>query len=152
MAEHTTEHAPGHHGEHESHGVGHVVPIRVLVATCLGLLVLTFITVAAARIDFREYQLAELNVIVALAIAVIKGSLVCLFFMHLRWDRPFNGFVLVASLSFVALFIGLAITDTIEYRPEIEQYEQAELQGQEVPLVQQKLDALATTPPAPAEP
>ncbi|MHC5025124.1 MAG: cytochrome C oxidase subunit IV family protein [Planctomycetota bacterium] len=145
MAEHPTE-----HGEHGSHGVGHVVPIHILVATCLGLLVLTFITVFVAGIDFSEYQMAELNVIVALAIAVIKGSLVCLFFMHLRWDRPFNAFVLVASLSFVALFIGFAITDTFEYGPEVEQYERTELQGEEVPLVQQKLNELATE--APAEP
>jgi cytochrome c oxidase subunit 4 len=47
---------------------------------------------------------------------VLNGSLVALFFMHLRWDRPFNQIVFVSSLCFVGLFIAFAMTDTAEYR------------------------------------
>ncbi len=100
------------HEEH--HEVGHVVPVRVLLITGIGLLILTGVTVLAAKID-----LGDLNIWIALAIAVLKGSLVVLFFMHLRYDRPFNGVVLVTSLAFVALFISFALTDTKEYAPDI---------------------------------
>ncbi len=98
-----------------SHGVGHIVPIKTLVATGLALLVLTLITVWAAKID-----LGDLNIWIALAIAVLKASLVVLFFMHLKYDRPFNGIVFVTSVAFVALFISFALTDTKEYAPDID--------------------------------
>ena len=111
------------HGDdaHEHHGIGHVVSPKILVATAAALLVLTVVTVAAAKIDFEQVDLRELNIFVALAIAVLKASLVCLFFMHLRWDRPFNAFVLVTSLALVGLFIWFAMTDTHEYQPEVVQ-------------------------------
>ena len=115
---------------HESsgghHGVGHIVPIKTLTATALGLLVFTVITVWIAGFD-----LGNLNIWVALAIAVMKGSLVVLFFMHLRYDRPFNGIVFVTSLAFVALFISFALTDSKEYAPTVD--------SDNAPLVEQKL-------------
>ena len=97
-----------------SHGVGHIVPIKTLVATGLALLVLTLITVGAAKID-----LGDLNIWIALAIAVFKASLVVLFFMHLKYDRPFNGIVFMTSVAFVALFISFALTDSKEYAPDV---------------------------------
>lgn len=103
------------HADHADHGVGHVVPIRILVATGLALLVLTVVTVWSAMFD-----LGEANIYVALGIATLKGALVALFFMHLRWDRPFNGIVFVGSLAFVALFLALAMTDTAEYQADLE--------------------------------
>lgn len=121
MAHQHPTHNPFEPDEHPEHGVGHVVHPKVLIATGAGLLVLTVVTVAAAKIDFAQLDLRELNIFVALAIAVLKASLVCLFFMHLRWDRPFNGFVLITSLALVALFIWFAMTDSHEYQPEIVQ-------------------------------
>ena len=111
------------------HGVGHVVPIRVLAKTAVMLLLLTVLTVWAASRDF-----GNVNIWIALSIAALKGSLVVLFFMHLRYDRPFNGVLFVAALGFVALFISFALTDTSEYAPDM-------LKGN-APLVQQKLDEL----------
>ncbi len=97
--------------QHEAHHeVGHVVPVRILFVTGMGLLALTLLTVWAASID-----VGNLNIWIALAIAVLKGSLVVMFFMHLRYDRPFHGIVFVTSLAFVALFISFALTDTTEY-------------------------------------
>ena len=98
-----------------SHGVGHIVAIKTLVATGLALLVLTLITVWAAKID-----LGDLNIWIALAIAALKATLVVLFFMHLRYDRPFNGIIFVTSLAFVALFISFALTDSKEYAPDVD--------------------------------
>lgn len=102
------------HGGHGEETVGHVAPLRALVGTGLCLLVLTWVTVAAAGVD-----LGEANIYIALAIAVLKASLVGLFFMHLRWDRPFNAIVFVGSIAFVALFIGFAMVDTAEYKPDV---------------------------------
>ena len=103
-----------HDTHDETHGVGHIVSHKILIATGFALLVLTVITVLAAEFDF-----GRANVFVALAIAAVKASLVVLFFMHLRWDRPFNSFIFVASIFFVGLFIAFALTDTVEYETEI---------------------------------
>ncbi len=100
-----------HSSDSHDEQVGHVAPLRALIGTGLALLVLTWITVAVAAID-----LGEANIYIALGIAVLKGSLVGLFFMHLRWDRPFNGIILVGSICFVALFLALAMTDTAAYQ------------------------------------
>jgi cytochrome c oxidase subunit 4 len=111
---------------HGQHGVGHIVPIKILAATGIALLILTMVTVWAASFDF-----GNVNIWIALAIATFKGSLVVLFFMHLRYDRPFNGIIFVTSLAFVALFICFALTDTREYAPEMD--------TGDAPLVEQKL-------------
>jgi len=109
------QHAPqSDHAHGEDHPlVGHLVPVSTLVATGSALLVLTVITVAVRWID-----LGEANIIVALAIAFVKATLVALFFMHLRWDRPFNAFTFVGSIAFVALFMAFALIDVHAYRPE----------------------------------
>jgi len=130
MAQH-----PHHHGsDHAHHGVGHIVSPKILIATAVALLFLTGLTVMSVRIDFAEFDLKEMNIFVALGIAMVKATLVCLFFMHLRWDRPFNGFILVGSLGFVALFIAFAMTDSAEYQPEIQKII--------TPVIQTELDKL----------
>ncbi|MHC4220422.1 MAG: cytochrome C oxidase subunit IV family protein [Planctomycetota bacterium] len=101
--------------EHGEHGVGHVVPVKILATTGFALLVLTVITVYVASFDF-----GNINIWVALSIAAVKASLVVLFFMHLRYDRPFNGIIFVTALAFVALFISFTLTDTREYAPEMD--------------------------------
>lgn len=94
--------------------VGHVVPVSTLVGVLVVLLGLTVITVAVTFVD-----LGNLNLVVALVIALVKGSLVLLYFMHLRWDRPFNAVVLIAALVFVVIFVGLSLLDTFQYSPEM---------------------------------
>jgi cytochrome c oxidase subunit 4 len=100
-------------GPEAPHGV-HAVPRRILLGVYSVLIICTVITVAVSFVD-----LGQANIWVALLIAVIKGSLVCLYFMHLRWDSPFNGLALVAALFFVALFIGLALLDSTSYQPQL---------------------------------
>ena len=96
------------------HGPGHVVSLRLLVGILAVLLALTFVTVAVTWFD-----LGRMNLVIALGIAVIKASLVLLYFMHLRWDRPFNAVVLIGALLLVALFIGLALMDSFQYQPQV---------------------------------
>ncbi len=99
----------------DAHHVGHVVPMKILVGVFGALVMLTIITVSASYVDFGEY-----NLVVALAIAVVKASLVVLFFMHLIWDRPFNAIVFIGCLIFVGIFVGFALIDTTQYHASID--------------------------------
>jgi len=107
------------------HGVGHIVPVRVLLTVCVTLLVLTFTTVAATWVDLGSF-----NIWLALAIATVKASLVAMYFMHLRYDHPFHGLILIAALVFVMLFVSLTLLDTHEYQPNINWQEAPALQRQ----------------------
>ena len=107
MAE-TTLSQPGH----DAHV--HVVPFRVLLAVWAALMVLTVVTVAATWVDLGNF-----NLWIALEIATVKATLVLLYFMHMRYDRPFNAVVFFSALAFVALFIGIALIDTGAYQPEL---------------------------------
>jgi cytochrome c oxidase subunit 4 len=100
----------------EEHAHVHVVPPRILIAVFAVLLVLTFMTVAVTWIDFGRTA----NVWIALTIAAIKSAFVALYFMHLRWDSPFNAVILIAALFFVALLIGIITLDTSEYHINFE--------------------------------
>jgi len=120
--------------EHEHGAVGHIVPIKLLVITCIALLILTAVTVWVAKLDFEDLRMGEMNILVAMGVAVVKCTIVALIFMHLRWDRSFIGFVFIGSILFVGLFIGLALLDTKEYQPTM-------VPGNS-PQVQLKLDAL----------
>lgn len=104
-----TSHHAGAAAEHV-----HVVPLKVLLAVWGALVVLTVLTVAATWVDLGRF-----NLLLALAIATVKASLVLLYFMHMRYDRPFNAVVFVAALLFVALFIGISLIDTSAYQPEL---------------------------------
>ncbi len=70
-------------------------------AKVLGALVaLTVITVAAAGMDFGAG-----NTVIALLIASVKASLVALFFMHLRQEKPMNAIIFVSGLLFLGVFL-----------------------------------------------
>ena len=99
---------------HAAHKVGHVVPLKILFGVLAALLVLTFVTVAITWVD-----LGPLNLVAALVIALVKATLVGLYFMHLRWDRPINGIILLLSLVFVVLFLGLSLIDSNAYQSDL---------------------------------
>ena len=106
------------HNDH--HGVGHIVPYHITILTCCALLFLTAVTVLSAKLDFGVLDLPEFNITLAFIIAGIKASLVCLFFMHLRWDRSINSFMLFISIALVVLFIVMALVDTGENIEDLE--------------------------------
>ncbi len=103
--------AHGNEADHAAHRIGHVVPLKVLSGIFASLVMLTILTVAVSKVDLGEY-----NLVIALLIAVCKASLVVLFFMHMRWEKPFNGIVFIGCLIFVGLFIGLTLLDTMQYQ------------------------------------
>jgi len=84
----------------------HVVPVRTYLLVFAALMVLTFATVAASRYDFGEG-----NTIVAMAIAVLKASLVVLFFMHVKYSSRLVQLMVAAAFLWLALLIGGTLSD-----------------------------------------
>jgi cytochrome c oxidase subunit 4 len=100
MSTHTEVTHP-HDGEA---GVAH--GSTIYIKTLLALLVLTAVTIGASYID-----LGNGNVVVALIIATLKASLVVMFFMHLRWDKPVYGIVAMAGFLFLGIFLMFCLMD-----------------------------------------
>jgi cytochrome c oxidase subunit 4 len=86
--------------------------LKTLLATGTTLLLLTLLTVAATKVDFGT----NINLAVALVIAVVKATLVVLFFMHLRYDRLFHSVVFVSALLAASLFVGFTLMDSSQYQ------------------------------------
>jgi cytochrome c oxidase subunit 4 len=87
----------------------HVLPLRTYIAVGVTLLFLTYVTVKVSYMDFGIF-----NLVVGLGIATFKAILVVLFFMHLKYDEPFNAIVLVGSLGVLGVFFLLTLADTME--------------------------------------
>lgn len=99
--------------DHENSFV-HVASVKLLLVVWIGLMVGTWLTVAASNVD-----LGALNIWIGLGIATAKATLVALFYMHLRWDKPFNAFVFVGAFFLLFLFIGFAMMDTAHYQVDL---------------------------------
>lgn len=103
--------ATDHHDDH-GHGLSHVASVKILVGTGGTLLMLTLITVLATKIDFG----ANINLAIAMVIAVTKATLVILFFMHLKYDRLFHTIVFTSAIGAALLFVGFALMDSSQYQ------------------------------------
>lgn len=110
------QHKPGHPT------VGHVSSIPQLFAVFGALVAMTILTVAlSGKLPGAG------GMLVAMGIATVKALLVALYFMHLRYDRPFHGYVFLASIMFVFCFFGITSLDSAAYRKDIMPYEEAQL-------------------------
>ena len=103
------------HAHDDHHGISHVAPVKVLLGTWIALMILTVITVGATKIDLG----ASYNLALAMAIAVVKATLVVLFFMHLRYDKLFHSVLVVGGILAAALFVGFALMDSNQYQAAI---------------------------------
>ena len=101
----THSHAAAHgHDKHEANAP------KIYLAVLIALLILTFITVAASRVQFGS---GMINVVIALTIATIKATLVALFFMHLIHDKAMSSIILVSSFLFLSVFLGFCYMDVV---------------------------------------
>ncbi|MBL9079305.1 MAG: cytochrome C oxidase subunit IV family protein [Planctomycetes bacterium] len=99
-----------HHDDH-SHGAlqmghHHVSSSAMFFNVLVALLILTVITVGASRIDF-----GSANMLIAMAIASIKASLVIAIFMHVKWDTAINRIVFLSSFLFLSLLFIFTLAD-----------------------------------------
>ena len=84
----------------------HIISYKTLFAVLLALLALTGVTVGASYVD-----LGKLNVWVALGIASIKGSLVLMIFMHLKFEGRVLILSFLSTIFFLAIMIGFTFWD-----------------------------------------
>ena len=85
----------------------HIVQPRVYVVIFLALLAGTGLTAWVAFFNFP----GPLNAVVALTIAVVKATLVVLYFMHVRYSPRLIALVIAAALFWLAIMFALTISD-----------------------------------------
>ena len=79
--------------------------VRIYITVFVALMVLTVVTVAISYLDLS----VPLAVTVALIVAVIKGSLVACYFMHLIAEKKLIYAVLVVTVVFFIALMALPI-------------------------------------------
>lgn len=85
---------------------GHVISKATYFLIFGVLLVLTASTVWVATFD-----LGPLNAIVALSIAVLKATLVVLYFMHVRYSSKLTWVFVAAGLFWLAILVAFTLSD-----------------------------------------
>ena len=89
-------HAPEHH----------VTSLGVYIGIFLALMIFTVLTVAASRVN-----LGWMNTPIALGIAVIKTSLVILFFMHAIHSTRLTWVVILSAFLWLGMLFVLTFSD-----------------------------------------
>jgi cytochrome c oxidase subunit 4 len=89
-----------------AHSEHHIVPKRVYALVFLALIVLTWVTALVSRIDLGRW-----NIFVALAIAIIKASLVVLFFMHVKYSTRLTKFIVACGFFWLMLLLFITMAD-----------------------------------------
>ena len=84
----------------------HIVPTRVYYVVFAALMVGTYLTVQAAYFDLGPF-----NAVVAVGIAVIKATLVVLFFMHVKYSPRLTWAVVLGSLLWLGILFVLTFGD-----------------------------------------
>ena len=92
----------------------HVSPIKTYMAVFVALIVLTALTYAVSYMSLGAASLP-----VAMIVAVAKASLVCMYFMHLRYDERYHVFIFLSTLIFVGIFFTFTIFD-LQSRTELD--------------------------------
>jgi cytochrome c oxidase subunit IV len=85
---------------------GHVSPKGIYYAIFATLLVLTGITVGVAFINLGPF-----NFPVAISIAIIKATLVVLFFMHVKYSSRLTKLIIGTGFFFLMVLFTLTLTD-----------------------------------------
>lgn len=109
------------------HSGPHISPLSLYLKVFSALIFLTFVTVGVSYLGLPP----SLSIIVALAVASVKGTLVATWFMHLLHDTKFNVMLFLAAFWFIGVFFVLTsvdlmsrgrvvkFQDTFEYRKDV---------------------------------
>jgi cytochrome c oxidase subunit 4 len=85
---------------------GHVSPKSVYYTIFASLMVLTAITVGVAFINLGPFNFA-----VAISIAIVKATLVVLFFMHVKYSSRLTKLFIGTGFFFLFVLFTLTLTD-----------------------------------------
>lgn len=103
--EHAADHVVVDHSHHT-----HVASFGTFLNVYIALLFLTFVTVAVAE-PVSGLALGGASMIVAMAVAALKASLVMTIFMHLKGDTAINNIAFLSSLLFLSLLFLFTLAD-----------------------------------------
>jgi len=87
----------------------HVLSVKLYAAIFAALIGLTLTTTAVSFIDLG----GNLNVVVALFIAVCKAVLVILYFMHVRYSSRLTWVFVGAGFFWLSILIALTMSDLL---------------------------------------
>jgi cytochrome c oxidase subunit 4 len=88
-----------------------IVPLRLYVGVFTALILLTGLTVGVAFFDLGGGGLHFANALAAITIAVAKGLLVVLYFMHLRYSTRLIWIFAGAGVFWLLILIVLTLAD-----------------------------------------
>ena len=88
----------------------HIVSPKIYFAIFTALMVCTALTVLAAEMDLNHI-FPGMNIVVALAIATLKASLVVLFFMHGKYSSKRTQMVIICSVFWLAIMLFMTMSD-----------------------------------------
>jgi cytochrome c oxidase subunit 4 len=87
---------------------GHISPLRTYYAIFGSLMVLTAITVGVAFINLGPF-----NFPVAIGIAILKATLVVLFFMHVKFSSRLTKLFIATGFFFLLILFTLTLSDYV---------------------------------------
>ena len=128
--------------EHE-----HIVPPRLYVVILLALMALLVLTVVAAFIDLdKKFHGGYWNMSLAILIAMLKGILIILFFMHVKYSSRLTWAFAGAAFVWLGILLTLTMTDyaSRQYPPGTP----ASPELQPKPLRRRMTPSISAAPPA----
>jgi len=102
--QHLSKHDQLLHDLHDN--LEHIVPPRIYMAVGVVLLILTGTTVAASYAELGLF-----NPIVALFIAVVKATIVVLFFMHVKYSSKLTKLTVAGGVFTFLVLVGMTLAD-----------------------------------------
>ena len=99
MSDHAADHSTGDHAvDIDKH-------VKVYIAVFVTLMILTIVTVAISRLHLS----VPIAVTIALFVAIVKGSLVAAYFMHLVAEKKLILAVLALTVAFFVVLLAIPV-------------------------------------------
>jgi cytochrome c oxidase subunit IV len=148
---HTSVHDPAAHGSHGHH----ILSASLLLKVFGSLVFLTILTVVLALMERAEvihFGGEAGSVGVALFIAGIKGTIVAMFFMALKYDNRVNALAFIMAIVFLVVFFAFTFLDTgfrgqFEGVPDARPLDMIESERREAERADEALQREAPAPP-----
>jgi caa(3)-type oxidase subunit IV len=87
----------------------HITPMKYYWGVLGALLFLTVVTVGVSELHLPM----PYSIIIAMAVACVKASLVVSVFMHLIWDKKLNTVVFMVGVAWMLIFFSLTMVDML---------------------------------------
>lgn len=84
----------------------HIVPYRLYAIILVALLCLTFASIAITEIELGAYTVAG-----AMLFAIVKSYLVLIYFMHLKYDKPYIKIMVAFVFSIFVVVLVITMLD-----------------------------------------